>query len=108
MLCSPPGRMANNGDPPEQKRVEDAQPARPKPLCFVQPHALCRAEVRNTQPHILDLEGPRAGTEYEHNVQERKQAAVPPHVQLPGYSLLFSFGSVTEEEEGCGEEKHPS
>jgi len=51
-------------------------------------------------------QGPRK--KYKHNVEERIQALVPPHLQLPGYSLLFSFGSVTEEEEGCGQEKHPS
>lgn len=27
---------------------------------------------------------------------------------VPGYSLLFSFSSVTEEEEGSGQEEHPS
>lgn len=58
--------------------------------------------------HILYLEGPRPGEEYKHNVQESKQAVVPPRSQWPGYSLLFSFSSVTEEEEGCGQEKHPS
>lgn len=55
ILCSPPGCMANNWDPPEQKHVKDAQPAWPKPLCFVQPHALCWAEVLNAQPDILYL-----------------------------------------------------
>lgn len=33
---------------------------------------------------------------------------VPPRGQWPGYSLLLSFGSVAEEEEGCGQEEHPS
>lgn len=106
-LCSPPSRVANRWDPPEQKRVKDAQPAWPKPLCFVQPHALCWAQVLNTQPNILYLEGPKPGQEYKHNVQESKRA-VPPRSPRPGYSLLLSFGSVTEEEEGCGQEEHPS
>lgn len=107
-LCSPLSHVANNWDPPEQKRIKDAQPAWPKPLCFVQPHALCWARVLNTQPNILYLEGPKPGEEYKHNVQESKQAVVPPHLQWPGYSLLLSFSSVTEEEEGCGQEEHPS
>lgn len=107
-LCSPPSHVANKWDPPEQKRVKDAQPAWPKPLCFVQPHALCWAQVLNTQPNILYLEGPKPGQDYKHNVQESKQAVVPPCSPRPGYSLLFSFGSVTEEEEGCGQEEHPS
>lgn len=45
--------------------------------------------------------------ENKHKAQERKQAVVAPRLRLPGYSL-FSFGSVTEEEEGCGQEEHPS
>lgn len=59
-------------------------------------------------PTSFTWKGPRPGEEYKHNDQESKQAVVPPRLQWPGYSLLFSFSSVTEEEEGCGQEEHPS